>query len=143
MQNTNQLQLCSCCGNIVNQKEIAFTTQLPQIKLGVGVRLYFTTLIHYTIVFLVTFVMYSLYTMITNINASSKSRCTQRNKFRISVDIAESVRQRISVREPNWPPMRISKMNWPCNLCQDSCAYSFGLLFSSKIITMTALFKNS
>ena len=70
-KNTNELKLCSCCGNIVNQNEISFLCQLSQIRLGIGVRMYFTTAIYFMVIFLVAFFMYSLYAMITNINASS------------------------------------------------------------------------
>jgi hypothetical protein len=45
--------------------------QLGQIRLGIGVRLYFTTLIYFIVIFSAAFLMYSLYAMITNLNASS------------------------------------------------------------------------
>jgi hypothetical protein len=65
--------LCGCCGNIVNQGAIGFGQALCQIKLGVGVRLYFTTLMHSIAIFILAFLMYSLYAMITNLNASSNN----------------------------------------------------------------------
>ena len=72
------MKLCTCCGNIVNQKEISFLCQLDQIRLGIGVRMYFTTLIYFMLTLLIAFFLYSLYAMITNINASSIQIVMQR-----------------------------------------------------------------
>lgn len=66
------MQLCGCCGNIVNQQEIGFWADIDNIKLGVGVRLYFMNLLYHTFIFLLGFFLYSLYALITNVNASNR-----------------------------------------------------------------------
>jgi hypothetical protein len=55
----------------VNQVEIGFGADIDNIKLGVGVRLYFMNLLYHTLIFLLGFFLYSLYALITNANASS------------------------------------------------------------------------
>jgi hypothetical protein len=49
----------------------------------VGVRLYFLTLLYHVLLFLVGFFLYSLYALITNVNASSTSLPTQRKNSKI------------------------------------------------------------
>ena len=66
------MQLCPCCGNIVNKEEISFTANIENIKVGVGVRLYFMSLLYHILIFLLGFFLYSIYSLITNLNASSK-----------------------------------------------------------------------
>jgi hypothetical protein len=63
--------LCACCGNIVNQTDIPFLTSLEQVRLGVGVRLYFSTLLYHSVIFLGAFLVYSLFGLATNLTASN------------------------------------------------------------------------
>lgn len=72
-KNTQELKLCPCCGNIVNQTDIPFWTPLEQVRLGVGVRLYFLTVLYHSAIFLGAFFIYSLYVIVTNLAASSQS----------------------------------------------------------------------
>jgi hypothetical protein len=58
----------------VNQNQIGFGSNIDNIKLGVGVRLYFMNLLYHILIFLVGFFLYSLYALITNSNASSNTQ---------------------------------------------------------------------
>ena len=55
---------------------------MEDIKLGIGTRLYFLTLLYHILVFTVAFVFYSLYALITNLNASSNPPLTQKSRRR-------------------------------------------------------------
>lgn len=54
----------------MNKEEIAFTANIENIKVGIGVRLYFMSLMYHILIFLLGFFLYSIYALVTNLKAS-------------------------------------------------------------------------
>ena len=59
--------VCKCCGLLLQDEELPYCTSFDELKMGVGVHLYFRSLLYNSIVFLLMFFIYSIYAMITNL----------------------------------------------------------------------------
>ena len=71
-QTLTDVNICDCCGKIVNKEDIPFLTDMDEVKLGIGVRLYFMTLLFNLAIFIVGFLFYSLCEVIHNMRISRK-----------------------------------------------------------------------
>ena len=64
---------CPCCGFIKQHEKIKLFTSLDGLNnIGISTYLYFQTLIHLIVLLLIITIVYSIYTIATNVIASEK-----------------------------------------------------------------------
>lgn len=65
--NAKEEKRCSCCGMISQDERLPYSTPIKDLNIGVGVLLFFRNYLFHSFVFLMMFLFYSIFAMITNV----------------------------------------------------------------------------
>lgn len=72
--------MCSCCGLMVKNEPLPYCTSLGDIGMGVGVHLFFRNYLFNSLVFLLMFLIFSIYAIATNVKAFDEYSSEQAQK---------------------------------------------------------------
>jgi hypothetical protein len=61
------IQVCECCGILARNEELPDFIKLEELSLGVGIHLFFKNYFFHAVVFLLLFLVYSVFALVTNV----------------------------------------------------------------------------
>ena len=67
------MKVCECCGLMQQDTQLRCCTDIDEIDVGVGVKLYFKNIANHAVIMTCAFLIYALYSLITNVIVSTNN----------------------------------------------------------------------
>lgn len=70
------IEVCNCCGILAQNEKLPYFINLEDLNLGVGVYLFFKNYFFHGVIFVLMFLIYSLFALITNVKIFNEQNGT-------------------------------------------------------------------